>query len=438
MPRIGKTSLLRHLPFFGAEVVAKKSWDIKEKFVFAYVNASPYGTPDYPLEHKASLEYRALLERLSAYFWRDIYQALLMAIREDPSSGVDTGNVTANPMDIVYELKSEVENLIQNEHRTIVLCIDDFEGIASLPVFNSSYLRGFAQNPSTNQIAYVVTSRRPLDALYSHETWGEASPFWNIFAVTHLGLLDEDEARALVLQTKNPSVNAGSILTKKDVEPILRIAGRHPEFIQIACEQLYDMRTAGPSQRRGKAEYEELQERVYEKAEPLCNILWQSLEGSEQQALRAYSSNQRHSAVVKSLLVKLARRGLLERDGNQWRIFSEVMHRFILQQQEQEDMTLSPISQRETIVSSSEVQEPFTGLEEQVYNYLRAHAGEVCSKEEIKRAVWQNNAPKDSGLQKLIERIRTKIEPGDPRKPQRLIAVRRRGYMLRKDPSHII
>ncbi len=58
----------------------------------------------------------------------------------------------------------------------------------------------------------------------------------------------------------------------------------------------------------------------------------------------------------------------------------------------------------------------------------------VCTRDAIKQAIWADEPPTDSALQKLIERIRDKIEP-DPRHPRRLIAVRGQGYMLRPDPE---
>jgi DNA-binding response OmpR family regulator len=72
----------------------------------------------------------------------------------------------------------------------------------------------------------------------------------------------------------------------------------------------------------------------------------------------------------------------------------------------------------------------FTYLEGKVYDYLRSHIDQVCDREEIKKAVWSTNAPGDSALQKIIERIRDKIEH-EMENPPHLIAVRRRGYMLR-------
>jgi DNA-binding response OmpR family regulator len=50
------------------------------------------------------------------------------------------------------------------------------------------------------------------------------------------------------------------------------------------------------------------------------------------------------------------------------------------------------------------------------------------------QTVWrEDNMPSNSALQKIIERIREKIED-EPDNPFRLIAVRGRGYMLRRAP----
>ena len=85
-----------------------------------------------------------------------------------------------------------------------------------------------------------------------------------------------------------------------------------------------------------------------------------------------------------------------------------------------------------TIASQLEVM-AFTHLEGKVYEYLKSHIGEVCDREDIKLAIWgENILPSNSALQKIIERIRIKID--DPDNPRYLISVRGRGYTLRDDP----
>lgn len=74
---------------------------------------------------------------------------------------------------------------------------------------------------------------------------------------------------------------------------------------------------------------------------------------------------------------------------------------------------------------------PFTYLEGKVYEYLRSHSGSVCIRSEIKAAVWGDDPPSDTALQKIIERIRVKTE-ADAKSPHYLIAVRGQGYMFRE------
>lgn len=63
--------------------------------------------------------------------------------------------------------------------------------------------------------------------------------------------------------------------------------------------------------------------------------------------------------------------------------------------------------------------------------YLYAHAGQVCSKDEISQAVWPeyHEAVYDYQVENLIRRLRTKIE-FDPAEPQLLQTIRGLGYKL--------
>jgi DNA-binding response OmpR family regulator len=141
----------------------------------------------------------------------------------------------------------------------------------------------------------------------------------------------------------------------------------------------------------------------------------------------------------KKLLFVLEQRGLIEHIDGKWRIFAEAMRQFVLEQE-----VAGPIreSHRSNHISPAHIDTaserweplPLTYLEDKVYKYLRSHTGEVCEREEIKQAVWEreDHLPGNSALQKIIERIREKIEP-DPNNPRYLIAVRGQGYILRED-----
>jgi DNA-binding response OmpR family regulator len=63
--------------------------------------------------------------------------------------------------------------------------------------------------------------------------------------------------------------------------------------------------------------------------------------------------------------------------------------------------------------------------------YLYQRQGEVCSKEEIGRAVWPEykDVVYDYQVENLVGRLRHRIEP-DPAEPKLLITLRGLGYKL--------
>jgi len=61
------------------------------------------------------------------------------------------------------------------------------------------------------------------------------------------------------------------------------------------------------------------------------------------------------------------------------------------------------------------------------------HGRSVQQRANQSRSLGRNDVPGDSALQKIIERIRSKIET-DPNNPRYLIAKKRQGFMLQLDP----
>lgn len=76
-----------------------------------------------------------------------------------------------------------------------------------------------------------------------------------------------------------------------------------------------------------------------------------------------------------------------------------------------------------------------TAKESALLAYLRAHAGSVCDKDDLIRAVWPEDAifergVRDDSLAQLVRRLREKVE-ADPGKPRHVQTVAGRGYTFR-------
>lgn len=89
------------------------------------------------------------------------------------------------------------------------------------------------------------------------------------------------------------------------------------------------------------------------------------------------------------------------------------------------------MAQRGPLIATEEL----TAKEQQLYDYFRAHPGQVCDKDDLIRAVWPEDAVfeegvRDSSLAQLVRRLRLKIEP-DASDPRFIQTVPGRGYLFR-------
>ena len=79
--------------------------------------------------------------------------------------------------------------------------------------------------------------------------------------------------------------------------------------------------------------------------------------------------------------------------------------------------------------------EQFTAKEHALLTYFQAHQEQVCSKDDLIRAVWPEDqifeqGVRDDSLAQLVRRLRLKLEP-DPGDPRYIITVTGRGYCFR-------
>lgn len=466
----GKTTLLRYLADPQSTSVIN-DLRINDKFTFVYLDCMPY------------IELAETGVYASVQFWWDLYSSLWLRLHPEEQPPLSKPRKKAEvSIDTAFEFKSELEDLIRSHQCPVIFVLDNFEGIARLPLRDSEWLRSMAHH-----CAYVVASRHLLYLLYHLESWTNSSPLWNLFSdPIYIGLMKEEEAMNFIFQAGK----LNSFWKQEDIKFVKRMAGRHPELIRIACEHLFELRLHSRHPLKTE-EYEFLQLSIYRVASPICSLLWLGLADPElrdepriagyrrEKETWALSPHQRALMDVanggemteSAIRFDLELRGLVERENGKWRVFAEVMRQFVLKQEQVRKPIELTVSSQTEVLDSTEVMSvrrmdkptreswrsshvspthvasqisttseqweplPLTYLEDKVYTYLKLHTGEVCDREEIKQVVWEReyDLPGNSALQKIIERIREKIEP-DPNNPRYLIAVRGQGYMLREDP----
>jgi hypothetical protein len=462
-PYMGKTRLVKRL--MESPPVDEKGEE--HHFTFVYLDCKRYielvedWSPKTQADKEQSVEQKREGEMdnfAAARFWWDLYNTLSGSSQEDePFSEPKRNEDDDSLLDATYDISFALEKWVRSHSKSVIFILDNFEGVARLPLRNSDRLRSMGDN-----CAFILTSRYALYVLYNYHpaSWAQPSPFYNIFSDTiYLGLLPEQEVSSHLLWAAQEAEKSGSHWHAPDTAFIRRVAGRHPELLRIACARMFEERLSSQPSSETKAEEEDykfLTLRLVQDGSLICRRLWEGLANPElyglvvspratkkedSPILSPYQStlldiaHERIASDTK-ILFELEQRGLIERANEMWCIFSEVLRQFVLMQEEAIEQAKTGMPTAITSLSGTPTERDdehsLTYREGKVYNYLKAHLGEVCDKTEIMQAVWaEDSMPSNSALQKIIERIREKIED-DPDSPYKLIAVRGRGYMLRK------
>jgi hypothetical protein len=433
----GKSALLRYLSD-PDNAITPEDAELKSRFVFAYLDCASYadqgGNENYA----------------SARFWWDLYHALWKKLNtKDKCPPLEEPEWNALEEDTDFQIRLALEELLSERSGRVIFVLDNFEAVARMPIRASEWLRSLA----LSSCAYVIASRHLLYLLYHSTNWNSPSPLWNLFSdPIYIALMSEDEVRSFLAQAKEQAKARGSAWGQEDIDFVRRCAGRHPELLRIACAYLFEQRLYQKGSSRSEFDEEALEYSIYKASGRVCSQLWKGLADPALSGLPGSQHDSRGASQELSfyqkgllnvaqglpaesrVLFDLAQYGLIEQVGGEWSVFSEIMRQFVL---EQARMAVRAEPNVEKL-PASDGNTPVKGLpnlsyrERQVYDYLKARAGAVCAREEIKRAIWgENEEPTNSALQKIIERIREKIEP-DPENPRYLLAVRGQGYMLRE------
>lgn len=454
---IGKSTLLHHL-VSPENKIATADQKIVPSLTFV------------SLDCRLSLDL-AQKEYAAVQFWWELYHKTKNKLQPQEQSKLVKPPLSAESkilIDTAFELKYALGELIRDQKHPVVFVLDNFDIVAHLDPRNSEWLRSLL----LYNCALVVASRHLLYLLYQHhdpKAWNDPSPLYNLFSdPIYLGLLPEQEVQAFLLKSCIQAKKLGSIWTEQDLAFIKNFCGCHPELIRIGCKNLFKYRLQSHQPFEGnKKEYENtfLRQSIISEANVICGQLWYGLadeelsdspkqkESSREKDSTHLSPHQEGIIAIANgktpsddILFKLEQRGLIKHTAQGWCVFAEVMHLFIRDQEAIFTTNKQLIEQKSsgTVTASIVVQseEPeaqriipsFTFLEGKVYDYLKSRVGLVCDREEIKKAVWDNdNLPSTTALQKLIERIREKIEP-EADTSRYLIAIRGQGYMLREIP----
>ncbi len=281
-------------------------------------------------------------------------------------------------------------------------------------------------------ITYVTATNRRLEQLGQDS---DVAEFAELFArhVLYISPLNEGEMREFVAGF---AADEGVTFSQEDQAFIHLWAGGHPGLLEAMCHLLGCL--------TGRPVREPTQDWIiHRRAAELmlqdaniqteCRNIWIDLSSQEQEALMALfrTGEEKDPHGIDSVTLK----HLLVGQGNERRIFARAFAEFVQRQ----NITRRPglggirVDSESGEVWVNGVKVPtLTNLEYRLLLLLYGRLGKIVTKYDVVEAVWGEDyidEVDDARIEKLISRLRQKIEP-DAANPKYVITVRGRGYKL--------
>lgn len=276
------------------------------------------------------------------------------------------------------------------------------------------------------QLCYVVFTRYPLARLRHPR---EIDEFHEIVARNQcwIGPMVERDGRWIAYQMAKRLQTAFS---EAEVKQLLEVSGGLPAFLKQSCLALAE----GTLGRGQPAQVWVKQFLTQTEFRRNCQEIWDDLTLEEQNALLALSAGASERMLDPDVVAYLEQTGLLVRSmpGAILTFFSPILASFATQQQGTSAGSIELHPKTRTVFRGGvPLNIELTAHEDRLLSFFLEHAGEVCEKDTLMRAVWPNEQViegiRDDRLAQLIKRLRDKIEP-DSAHPVYIQAIRGRGY----------
>lgn len=401
----GKSPFLRALPT--PANVARYEQLAQRPGVLVYVDCNRVVELTPPGFYEIVL--RSLLESLEDSLTPDTLHTHL----HDQHTHITTA---ASPFQASLAFNHAIAQCCHDLGRDLILLLDEFDEVyAALEPRALLNLRAL-KDKFQHALAYVTATARPLAEIRPQ---GE-DEFAELFA-THslqLGLLTEADSQQVVNSL------GGLTLPVETRAAILRLSSGH--FGLLTALSQAALRNPDPGH---------LAHDPSARAE--CLKIWNQLRPAEQAALTALVT-EADGGLNPRMHAQLNGLGLLH--GEQG-IFSELFMTFIRRQSAQPQLATGIVVDEdagEVWVDGVKVT-VLTELEYKLMGLLAQRRDRLTTKDMIVEAVWGNDyfdTMDDARIEKLVSRLRAKIEP-DPAHPRYLLTQRGRGYKLSSQPVHL-
>jgi hypothetical protein len=317
----------------------------------------------------------------------------------------------------------------------IVLLLDEFDEAYS--TLNSRVFLNLRalHDKYQDKLLYITATVKALRAIQSDTAYGE---FYELVShhERYLGMLTRPDAGALM---QHYAQQKGAQLDDEEIDYVWQQAGGHPGLLEAVVQLLVDLEAGAPELYRQQG-LTLVTQRLdqSELAQVECVKLWHQLDDGEREALSSFVVEGR-DGVADLWLSALQRVGIITR-GEPLKLFSERFAAFVRRRRRTEldypEGIWIDVDAGDVWVEGQRVA-TLTELEYRLMQTLYGRLGKLCDKYLIVESVWGQeylDTVDDARIEKLVSRLRSKIEP-DSSEPRYLMTVRGRGYKLLQHPA---
>jgi DNA-binding winged helix-turn-helix (wHTH) protein len=420
MSNIGKSALLRLLA--QPDVWVKELGEAGQEFLPIYIDCNRI--LDMTEQGFSELVLRSLQEASQA-----------LAALPELVNAYDTLVAPASDFQVPLSFSRGLTTAIESTTRKLVLLFDEFDD-PFIHIDARIFLNLRAvQDRHSRQIVYVTASGRPLSALNQDRRHGEFAELFG-HRIWYLASLTRSDTEQ---QIRRYMTAYEADFTNADIDFIYQWSGGHPRMAEGVCRVLHQALEDADPPPTDPMERWHFHRRIAalllvdEYLTRECSKIWNECTTTEQVELGALAlaDHKPDQGVIDELL----RRHLLNRVERRPQIFCRLLAEYIQRQTAQVAPESSSLwvdtASGQVLVNGAPV-ETLTALEYKLIQLLFQNRDKIIDKYAIVTQVWGESyidEVDDARIEKLISRLRQKIEP-DPTSPRFLTTIRGRGYRL--------
>jgi len=421
MSNVGKSALLRLLA--QPDVWVQELGEAAQEFLPVYIDCNRI--LDLTEQGLSELVLRCLQEASPA-----------LAVLPELVNAYDMLVAPSSDFQVPLSFSRGLTAAIESTTRKLVLLFDEFDDpykqIDARVFLN---LRA-VQDRHSSQLVFVTASGRPLTALNQDGRHGEFAELFS-HRTWYLAPLTRSDTE---LQVRRYMTAYEAPFTSADIDFIYQWSGGHPRMVEGLCRLLQQALEAAEPPPTDSMERWQFHRRTAatlladEYLMRECRKIWEESAPEEQTELVALNIAEREPA--RSVVEELLRRHVLRRvEGRPQifcRLFTEYVTRQVAPPAPPEPTSLWVDSASGQVLVNGAAVETLTALEYKLIQLLFQNRDKIVDKYQIVTHVWGESyidEVDDARIEKLISRLRQKIEP-DPAAPTFLTTIRGRGYRL--------